>query len=81
MEHWLYVIIIGGVAGWLAGQIMNGTGFGLLADIIIGIVGSFIGSWVFSLLGIHIGSTFLGSVVTSLVGAVILLFIVKQFKK
>ncbi|MFC0181814.1 Uncharacterized membrane protein YeaQ/YmgE, transglycosylase-associated protein family [Pseudarcicella hirudinis] len=81
MSHWLYSLIIGGIAGWLAGIIMNGTGFGLLIDIVVGVIGSIIGSWVFGLLGIHSGGGMIGSIIVSLVGAVILIFIIKQIKK
>ncbi len=71
-------IIIGGIAGWLAGLVVHGTGLGLLGDVIVGIVGAFIGGLVFSLFG---GSGFTGfnlwSLIVAFVGAVILLFIVK----
>jgi uncharacterized membrane protein YeaQ/YmgE (transglycosylase-associated protein family) len=71
-------IIIGGIAGWLAGLVVHGTGLGLVGDIIVGIVGAFIGGLVFSLFG---GSGFTGfnfwSLIVAFVGAVILLFIVK----
>jgi uncharacterized membrane protein YeaQ/YmgE (transglycosylase-associated protein family) len=69
-------IIIGAIAGWLAGQIMRGGGFGLLGNIVVGIVGSVIGGWVFGALGIGDATNLLGSIVTAVVGAVILLAIV-----
>ena len=52
----LIILLVGLVAGWLAGLIVQGTGFGLIADICIGIVGALIGSWLFPQLGIHIGA-------------------------
>ena len=76
----LAIILLGAIAGWLAGQIMKGSGFGLIINIIIGIVGSMIGGWVFSLLGLS-SYGFIGSLVTATVGAIILLFIVGKIKK
>jgi len=76
----LIFLAIGAVAGWLAGVIMKGGGFGLLADIIIGIVGAVVGGFVFGLLGIS-ANGLIGSIVTATVGAIVLLFIVRMFKK
>ena len=73
-------LIIGGVAGWLGGLIMKGRGFGVLANIGIGIVGSFIGGLVFSLLGLAARGA-VGELVTATVGAVLLLAIVNKLKK
>jgi uncharacterized membrane protein YeaQ/YmgE (transglycosylase-associated protein family) len=75
------VIVIGIVAGFLAGKIMRGKGFGILVDLIVGIVGSFIGSWVFGLLGIFPGYGLIGMLIVGLVGALILLFIIRLIKK
>lgn len=72
-------LIIGCVAGWLAGQLMKGSGFGIIGNMAIGIVGSFIGGFTFRLLGLSSGS-FLGSIITATVGAVILLYIVRLTK-
>ncbi|MFT6924661.1 MAG: putative membrane protein YeaQ/YmgE (transglycosylase-associated protein family) [Psychromonas sp.] len=72
-------LIIGSVAGWLAGQLTKGSGFGLIGNIAIGIVGSFVGGFTFRLLGLHSGS-FIGSIVTATVGAVILLYVVRLAK-
>ena len=78
MIYLIYRIIIGIIAGWLAGKIMRGRGFGVLGDLVIGIVGSLVGGFVFGLLGI--GSySLLGSLVVATVGAVLLLYIVRQF--
>ena len=76
----LWFLIIGAVAGWLAGLVMKGGGFGLLVNIIIDIVGSVIGGWVFGLLGIQTTSI-VGSLITAFIGAVILLFIANLVKK
>ncbi|MDX1800568.1 MAG: GlsB/YeaQ/YmgE family stress response membrane protein [Marinobacter sp.] len=73
-------LLIGGIAGWLAGLIMKGRGFGVLANVCIGIVGSFLGSLVFRLLGLAAMGT-VGQLVTATVGAVLLLAIVGALKK
>lgn len=73
-------LAIGAVAGWLAGQIMKGDGFGLIMNIIIGIVGAVVGGWAFGFLGIAT-SGLVGSIITAVVGAVILLFVIGLFRK
>ena len=74
-------LLIGAVAGWLAGQLMRGGGFGLLGNIIVGIIGAFVGGFLFSLVGLSAGSGLVGSLITAVVGAAVLLFIVGLFKK
>ncbi len=81
MENWIYVLIIGAIAGWLAGQIFRGYGFGLLGNIVVGIIGGFIGFWLFAKLGISLGSGILSTILTSVIGAGVLLFIIGLFKK
>ena len=76
----LILVAIGLVAGWLAGMIWKGGGFGLLWNIIIGVAGSFLGGWVFRLLGISYGGI-IGSIVAALVGALILLAIVNLIRR
>jgi len=73
-------IIVGLIAGWLAGQVMKGGGYGILVDIILGILGGIIGGWVFGMLGLHAGGL-IGSIVVSFVGAVILVWITRLVKK
>ncbi len=73
-------LVIGAIAGWLAGLIMKGRGFGLLGNIVVGIIGGFLGGFLFGLLGIS-GGNMLGSLFTALIGAVVLLFIVGLIKK
>jgi uncharacterized membrane protein YeaQ/YmgE (transglycosylase-associated protein family) len=75
----LWIVIIGAVAGWLAGQFMKGHGFGLLGDIVVGIIGAFIGGYLFGSLGLEIGHGLVGSLIVAFVGAVLLLFIVRLF--
>lgn len=72
----LYILVIGAVSGWLAGMIMKTSG-GLLMDVILGIVGSFVGGWVLAKLGIrlNIGSPTISLIVTSVIGAVVVLFV------
>ena len=74
-------LIIGAIAGWLAGQLVKGGGFGLIGDIVVGIVGAVIGGWLAGTLGINIGSGFIASVITAVIGAVILLVIVRAIKR
>ena len=73
-------LLIGIIAGWLAGAIMKGGGFGLLGSMVLGVIGAFIGGYLFNLLGISAGG-FFGSLVTATVGAVVLLYVVKLIKK
>ncbi|WP_322060793.1 GlsB/YeaQ/YmgE family stress response membrane protein [Paraburkholderia sp. J63] len=82
MQHGIIAwLIIGAVAGWLAGVLVKGGGFGLIVDIIVGIVGAFIGGWLAGLLGIHIGGGMISSIITAIIGAVILLFIIRLFRR
>jgi len=74
-------LLIGAVAGWLAGQLMRGGGFGLLGNIVVGIVGAFVGGFLFGLVGVSAGGGLVGSLITAVVGAAVLLFIVGLFKK
>ena len=80
IESILGALIVGGIAGWLAGKLMKGGGFGLFGNIVVGIIGAVIGSFVFGLLGIS-ASGLIGSIIMATVGAAILLFLVGQIKK
>jgi uncharacterized membrane protein YeaQ/YmgE (transglycosylase-associated protein family) len=73
-------LIIGGIAGWLAGLIMKGDGYGIIVDILLGIVGGWVGRWLFGILNLHFGGS-LGALFTSLVGAIILIAIVRAIKR
>ena len=79
-ENLLLFLVIGVVAGFLAGKIMKGAGFGLLGDLIVGVIGSFIGVWVFGLLGIS-SVSILGLLIAAVVGALLLLYIVRLVKR
>jgi uncharacterized membrane protein YeaQ/YmgE (transglycosylase-associated protein family) len=67
----MIILIVGAIAGWLAGQIVQGTGFGIVGDLIIGIVGAFIGSWVLPQLGIHLGAGIVSAIINATVGALL----------
>ena len=79
MWYLITQILIGILAGWLAGKIMRGRGFGILGDLLLGIVGSLLGGLVFGLLGLHAYS-FIGSIVVATVGAMLLLYLVRQIR-
>ena len=76
----LWFLIIGAVAGWLAGKLMKGQGFGVVVNIILGCIGAVVGGYVFGLFGIS-SDSLIGSLITALVGAVIILLIVGLIKK
>lgn len=76
----VYVLVIGALAGWLAGLIMRGGGFGLLGNILVGVVGAVLGSFLFGLLGIYTTSL-IGSLITALIGAIVLIFIVRLIRR
>jgi uncharacterized membrane protein YeaQ/YmgE (transglycosylase-associated protein family) len=76
MDWLLYVIIIGAVIGWLSGQLIKGSGFGLLGNIIVGVVGAIVGGWLTDALNITIASGIVGNIITGIIGAVVLLYVV-----
>ena len=78
--HLLWFLIIGVVAGWLAGQLMRGGGYGLIGDLVIGVIGAFLGGWLLGALGIVAGGL-IGSLVTATIGAVVLLFLIRLIKR
>jgi uncharacterized membrane protein YeaQ/YmgE (transglycosylase-associated protein family) len=77
----LYWIIVGLIAGWLAGMVMKGGGYGVLVDIILGIVGGVVGGWLFGALGIVQGGGLVGSIVVAFVGAVVLVAITRMLRR
>ena len=77
----LYWIIVGLIAGWLAGVVMKGGGYGALVDIILGIVGGVVGGWLFGALGIFPGGGLVGSIIVAFVGAVVLVAIARMFRR
>lgn len=79
--EFIWFILIGLIAGWLAGLLMKGGGFGLIGDIVIGIIGALIGGYVFGVMGISAGGGLLGSIVVATIGAVIFIFVLRLIKR
>ena len=77
----LVFLLVGAIAGWLAGKLMKGRGFGLVGNIIVGLVGGLLGGWLLGALDAPIGSGVVGQILTSLIGASTLLFGIGLFKK
>ena len=77
----LVFLIVGAVAGWLAGVIVKGHGFGLVGNIVVGIVGAFLAGWLLPMLGIAIGGGIVAAIIDALIGAVILLVIIGFIKR
>ena len=73
----IWFLIIGAIAGWLAGQFMKGSGFGLLGDIVVGVIGAFLGGYLFRLAGVSLGGGIIGAIVVAFLGAIVLLFLVR----
>ncbi len=73
----LIILFVGLIAGWLAGKIVRGTGFGIVGDILVGIAGALISSLLFPKLGIHLGTGLVSEIVYSAIGAIILLLVVR----
>ena len=78
--NFIAFLILGALAGWIAGNIMKGRGFGLLGNIVVGIVGSMLGGFLFSALGLK-AFGFIGSLITATVGAVVLLYLISLVKR
>jgi uncharacterized membrane protein YeaQ/YmgE (transglycosylase-associated protein family) len=81
IESLIILLIVGAIAGWLAGVIMKGYGFGLIGNIVVGIVGAFLASLILPMLGISIGGGILGAIIHATIGAVILLFLIGLVKR
>jgi len=74
-------LVIGAIAGWLAGQIMTGGGFGLIGNIIVGIIGAVVAGWLFPYFFPAIGGPFVGAIINAVIGAVIVLFVIGLLKR
>ncbi|WP_428427520.1 GlsB/YeaQ/YmgE family stress response membrane protein [Pararhizobium sp.] len=81
IESIVVFLIVGAIAGWLAGLIVSGFGFGLIGNMVIGIIGAFIAGWLFPYLGVSIGSGILAAIIHSTIGAVILLVLIRIVKQ
>ena len=77
----LVILIIGVVAGWLAGKVVRGGGFGLIGDLVVGVVGAFIASWLFPKLGFHVGGGIGEQIVWAMLGAIVLLLVVRLIRR
>src|SRR5580700_2080022 len=77
----LVILLVGLIAGWLAGKIVRGTGFGFVADLCIGIIGAFIGDWLLPRLGIHLGSGIVSAIIAATVGAILLLIALRLINR
>ncbi len=77
----IYIILVGLVAGWATGKIMKGGGYGVIVDILLGIAGAIFGSWVLSILGIYTSGGLVPSILVAIVGAVLLVVIVRALKR
>jgi uncharacterized membrane protein YeaQ/YmgE (transglycosylase-associated protein family) len=80
-ESLFLFLIIGALAGWFAGVIVKGYGFGLIGNIIVGVVGSFFGGWLFGRFGLIHGNPFMSDLIGATLGAVVLLFILRFFRR
>jgi uncharacterized membrane protein YeaQ/YmgE (transglycosylase-associated protein family) len=76
-ESLIVILVVGIVAGWLAGQIVRGGGFGLIGDLLVGIMGAFIGNWLLPRLNIHLGSGTVALIVNATIGAIVLLVLIR----
>lgn len=77
----LVFLLVGIVAGWLAGKLVRGGGFGLIGDLVVGVIGAFVGGFLFNSLGVSSGGGLLGSIVVATVGAVVLLMLIRLVKR
>lgn len=73
----LVILLVGIIAGWLAGRVMAGGGFGLIGDLVVGLIGAFIGDWLLPRLGVHLGVGIVALIVNAFIGAVVLLLILR----
>ena len=76
-EGLVVILLVGVIAGWLAGQIVRGNGFGLVGDLVVGIIGAFIGGWLLPRFGVHLGVGIVAAIINAIVGAIVLLLVVR----
>jgi len=81
VEGILVAIVLGAIAGWLAGQIVRGAGFGLVGNIIVGIIGAVVAGWLFPTLGVTLGGGWIGAIIASAIGAVIVLVVLSLIRR
>jgi uncharacterized membrane protein YeaQ/YmgE (transglycosylase-associated protein family) len=80
-EGLLVFLIVGAIAGWLAGLIVKGGGFRLIGDIVVGVIGAFIAGWLFPRIGFHLGTGIAASIVSAAIGAIVLLLVVRLIRR
>lgn len=80
ISNLIWWIVVGLIAGWAAGKIMKGGGYGVAMDIVLGIIGAVVGGWLLGILGIHAGG-FIGTIVVAIIGAIFLIWISRMIKK
>ena len=81
MDGLLYWVVVGLIAGWLAGVVMKGGGYGIVVDIVLGMLGAIVGGWIFSMLGVGAGGGLIGGIVVAFIGAVVLVAITRALKR
>ena len=81
VETLLIWLVVGAVAGWLAGMVVKGGGFGLVGDIVVGIIGAFIGGWLLPRLGVSLGSGLVGIIAAATIGAIVLLLLLRLMRR
>ena len=81
LEGLVVALIIGAIAGWLAGTVVKGSGFGLIGDIIVGILGALVAGWIFPTVGLSLGGGWSGAILSSTIGAIFILVIAKLIKR
>ena len=79
--QFVWFVLIGLVAGWLAGTLMKGGGFGVVGDIVVGVLGALLGGFLFSSLGLSAGGGLLGAIIVATIGAIVLIFILRLVKR
>jgi uncharacterized membrane protein YeaQ/YmgE (transglycosylase-associated protein family) len=81
LETLLIWLIVGALAGWIAGAVVRGGGFGLVGDIVVGIVGAFIAGWLFPRLGFSLATGILGTILEAAIGAILLLLVIRLVRR
>jgi uncharacterized membrane protein YeaQ/YmgE (transglycosylase-associated protein family) len=77
----IWFLVIGLIAGWLAGTLVKGGGFGLIGDLVVGVIGAVLGGYLFGMFGVSAGGGLIGSLIVATIGAVVLLFLVRLIKR
>lgn len=80
-NQWIWFLLVGLIAGWLAGKVMRGAGYGIVGDLVVGVLGALLGGWLFGKLGIAVGAGLIGAIITAFVGALILVWVLRLMKR